>query len=85
MFFYNNLVSEGGGAVRISNNSNILLNDNISIKFTNNSAAQYGGAIFLDAAAIIAHDSNENFLNFDHNMAEIQFIKKHLGCVTAVT
>ena len=66
-FFCGNLVSEGGGAVHVSNRSTIILNDHIYIKFSSNNAAQYGGAIFLDATAVMVSDSNKNIINFEHN------------------
>ena len=65
------MVSEGGGAVQVSNRSTVILNDHIYIKFSSNNAAQYGGAMFLDATAVMVSDSNKNVINFEHNIARI--------------
>ena len=70
-FFHNNLVSESGGGVKALNNSRILLNDHINIRFNRNTA-QYGGAIFLDITTVLVNNtgSNKN-LNFENNFARI--------------
>ena len=68
--FHNNLAAEGGGAIKVLNNSSVTLNDSISINFTNN-AAQYGGAIFLDTTAVMVNNSDDNYINFQNNVARI--------------
>ena len=67
---YNNLANEGGGAIKVLKDSCISFKEQISIKFTNNSA-QYGGAIFLDATAVIVNNSDENSVYLDNNLARI--------------
>ena len=68
--FQDNLASVSGGAINILNKSNIVLDDHIDIKFTNNNA-QYGGAIFLDTTAVLVNSSYINCINFTNNIAKI--------------
>ena len=68
-FFYNNLAA-GGGAIQAVTISSVTLKYNISIKFINNSA-QYGGAIFLDTTAVMVNNSDDNYINFQNNVARI--------------
>ena len=69
-FFCNNLAIKNGGAVNVLTGSTIILSNNSTIKTTKNNA-QYGGAIFLDATAVIVNTCNKNCITFDHNMAAI--------------
>ena len=64
------MASEGGGAVNVLGNTNILLKDIISIKFANNSA-QYGGAIYLGTTAVLVNDCDEKCMDFINNIAKI--------------
>ena len=68
--FYNNLATVGGGAVKVLNESSIILYDHINIKFANNNA-QYGGAIFLDTTSIMVNCSYKNCMNFTNNIAKV--------------
>ena len=60
----------GGGAAKVLNGSSIMLKDFTNIKFTENSA-QYGGAIFLDATAIMVNNSDETNTNLTNNIAKV--------------
>ena len=68
--FHDNLATVSGGAVNIVNKSSIILNEYINIKFINNNA-QYGGAIFLDATAVLVNSSYINCINFTNNIAKV--------------
>ena len=59
----------GGGAVKVSNNSNITIRDCTAINFTDNNA-QYGGAIFLDTSAVI-NKSKNTAVHFTSNIAKL--------------
>ena len=67
MFFHNNLANEGGGALKITNDSSITLTNHVTIKFANNSA-QYGSAIFLDTTAIMVNNSTSKCMDFTNNI-----------------
>ena len=69
-FFYNNLATEGGGALKVLNDSSIALQNDSTTKFTNNSA-QYGGAIFLDATAVMVNNTRKKCIDFTNNIAKI--------------
>ena len=69
-FFSDNVGTVSGGAVKILNDSSITLKNHINIKFINNNA-QYGGAIFLDATAVMVNSSYKNCLNFTNNIAKV--------------
>ena len=65
--YSNNKVSQYGGAIYCSDNSNITLNENVSIEFTNNTS-EYGGALSIIQSNLTF---NENILaNFTDNFAE---------------
>ena len=59
-----------GGALKVSSNSRITLNDHITVQLNDNSA-DYGGAIYLDATAVMVNNSN--------NVTLINNIGKILG------
>ena len=69
VFFHYNIANGNGAAVKVLNSSSILLKDHVTIRFTNN-IAQYGGAIFLDATAVMVNDS-KNPVDFRDNIATI--------------
>ena len=61
-----------GGAISANDYSNITLAGNSMLLFANNSATQYGGAIFLDITAlVIINCSSKNCTNFKDNIAYI--------------
>ena len=70
VYFYNNLGTVSGGAVKVFNTSNITLKDHINIKFINNKA-QYGGAIFLDTTAVMINSCYKNCVIFENNIARV--------------
>ena len=70
VFFYNNVGTVNGGAVKLLNDSIITLKDHINIKFINNNA-HYGGAIFLDTTAVMVNSSYKNCINFTNNIAQV--------------
>ena len=69
-FFCNNTGTVGGGAVKVTNHSKVMLKDHINIQFTNNNA-QYGGAVFLDTTAVMVNYSCINCINFTNNIAKV--------------
>ena len=68
--FYNNLVSVGGGAIEVFNDSVITVTDCTTINFTNNNA-QYGGAIFLDTNVVMINNSDNTGIFFINNTAKL--------------
>ena len=61
-----------GGAVLVNDHSNITMTGNSVLAFVGNSAAQYGGAIFLDTTALmIAIDNYNHSIKFEDNIANI--------------
>ena len=68
--FNNNLATVSGGAVNVLNNSTIILDNHVNISFIDNNA-QYGGAIFLDATAVMVNSSCINYINFKNNIAKV--------------
>ena len=69
-FFYNNIVSVGGGAIKVFNDSIITLTDCTTINFIDNNA-QYGGAIFLDTNAYMINNSDNTSVYFINNTAKL--------------
>ena len=70
VYFYNNLGTVAGGAVKVLNNSSITLEEFIFVKYINNNA-QYGGAIFLDTTAVMINSSFSKCINFTGNIAKV--------------
>ena len=68
--FQNNLATVTGGAIIILNESIIILDNHIDVKFINNNA-QYGGAIFLDTTSVLVNSSYINCINFTSNVAKV--------------
>ena len=69
-FFYNNLAIKNGGAVKVLNDSSIILKDHTTIRFSN-SIANYGGAVFLDKTSVMINGSDKSCLKFTNNLAKI--------------
>ena len=65
-------IGSNGGAILANDHSNITLAGNSMLLFANNSANQYGGAIFLEVTAVMIINCNsKNCINFKDNIAYI--------------
>ena len=65
--FYNN-TAENGGAIFISDHSNVIFHKTAMVNFTNNSANNYGGAIFLTNHSSIIFKDNSTTYHFDNKL-----------------
>ncbi|XP_065894207.1 metabotropic glutamate receptor-like protein P [Dysidea avara] len=63
----NNEVTQYGGAIYCGDNSNISLDENVTVKFTNNTS-EYGGALSI-THSILTFNGN-SLANFTNNIAE---------------
>ena len=68
--FYNNLAIVDGGSTAFLTNSTFTLQNDVTINFIN-SHAQYGGAILLDASAVMVNSSDKKSITFTNNIARI--------------
>jgi len=83
--FYNN-TAENGGAIFISNYSNIMFDKSATVNFTKNRANNNGGAIFLSNHSSILFNENPTLYQYHdnqpHNILVNQCFEKPLMMVT---
>ena len=65
--YSNNEVTQYGGAIYCSDNSNITLDENVTVKFTNNTS-EYGGALSVIQSNLTFNGNS--LANFTNNIAE---------------
>ena len=65
---YGDLVNNGGGAVYVTENGNLLVEENNIVEFSNNNAANAGGAIFGENGSTITISGNPS-VSFIQNTA----------------